>query len=621
MSTLSSPLATLDKAIESGEPFAIIRKEQSSEASLFRGTVTSCKKLTDIPHKTGKFGYESLSIIPFGQAAENGMEVVPDTAKIRCMQITDQTKISDVELIQALPEETIGFDREPVFEQSDEDYADKVRRVIRDQIGKGNACNVVISANISGTIAAMSPKKALTIFGNLLKQEFGAYMTFFFFDGEQYHIGASPERHISVDRGIVTMNPISGTYRKTNFLIDRKAFKEFLQDPKEINELFMCVDEEMKQMAEMCGEGGQIEGPLLKEMSGLVHTEYLLVGRSERDCIDLLRTSMHAPTVTGSPQESAFSIIKNMENEPRGYYGGELVLMGHHEDGSEFLDSAITIRTMQILPNGLVMMRVGASIVRDSDPISEAKEIRAKGSGAMRALTGNKNSSPEPVLPQIMDDDLRSLLKERNLTMNRFLFEDQEGKDHTVPELMGKTVTIIDFKDRFSYVLMHMIRALGAQANVVEHEHYSKEKDTADIVIVGPGPGDPTDENSPAMKILGEVTRDVLKQKRPFLSVCLGHQKLCEVLGMEVKAKAEPSQGMQRTIDFFGKTERLGFYNTFAATFDGKRSDLSVSSDSLTGEVFAVRGSHFSGFQFHAESIMSQNGFTILADELKRILG
>ena len=45
----------------------------------------------------------------------------------------------------------------------------------------------------------------------------------------------------------------------------------------------MVVDEELKMMCDICHEGGQVLGPFLKPMTHLIHTEYLLAGRSDRD--------------------------------------------------------------------------------------------------------------------------------------------------------------------------------------------------------------------------------------------------------------------------------------------------------------------------------------------------
>ena len=82
----------------------------------------------------------------------------------------------------------------------------------------------------------------------------------------------------------------------------------------------MVVDEELKMMCDICHEGGLVLGPYLKPMSHLVHTEYLLAGRTRRDVREVLRDSMFAATVTGSPVENACRLIARYEQHGRGYY-------------------------------------------------------------------------------------------------------------------------------------------------------------------------------------------------------------------------------------------------------------------------------------------------------------
>ncbi len=80
----------------------------------------------------------------------------------------------------------------------------------------------------------------------------------------------------------------------------------------------MVVDEELKMMSAVCSDGGRITGPHLKEMSRLTHTEYMLRGRSTLDPRDILRETMFAPTVTGSPMQNACTVIARHETAPRG---------------------------------------------------------------------------------------------------------------------------------------------------------------------------------------------------------------------------------------------------------------------------------------------------------------
>ena len=320
--------ATIQNLVNSNNPFAIVQGHRKEEAHIFTGNVIDCELVDDIPRRTldtepGKVVYDALGMVPYSQIRELGYECHEDESKIRCMQIREQMRVGISDLLNAIPNEEINMERKMEFEDEDAEYEEIVRNIIDREIGEGNASTVVICSKAVGKIANMSPLKALNIFKKLLLNEYGAYMTFFFFDGTQYFIGASPERHLAVNNGMVGMNPISGTFRKANGEIDLEAFIRFLKNPKEINELFMCMDEELKQMAEMCNEGGRIIGPSLKEMAHLVHTEYQLVGKSDKSVRELLKLSMHAPTVTGSPRGSASGIISNYENSPRGYYSGE----------------------------------------------------------------------------------------------------------------------------------------------------------------------------------------------------------------------------------------------------------------------------------------------------------
>ncbi len=74
-------------------------------------------------------------------------------------------------------------------------------------------------------------------------------------------------------------------------------------------------------------------GPYLKEMSRLAHTEYFIEGRTTRDAREILRETLFAPTVTGSPLESASRVIHGYEPHGRGYYSGVAALIGRDTAG------------------------------------------------------------------------------------------------------------------------------------------------------------------------------------------------------------------------------------------------------------------------------------------------
>src|SRR5690606_3324442 len=103
---------------------------------------------------------------------------------------------------------------------------------------------------------------------------------------------------------------------------------------------------------------------------------------------------------------------------------------------------------------------------------------------------------------------------------------------------------------------------------------------------------------------------------KPFLAVCLGHQVLCRVLGLNVEPVEPPMQGVQKEIDLFGRREMVGFYNTFFARLPSQPVPGVEFAADENGLVNAARGAHFISFQFHVESILTTNCVAILREAL-----
>lgn len=148
----------------------------------------------------------------------------------------------------------------------------------------------------------------------------------------------------------------------------------------------MVVDEELKMMCTVGDMGGVVVGPRLKEMAHLAHTEYELRGRSSLDVREVLRETMFAATVTGSPVQNACRVIERYESGGRGYYAGALALLRREPGGAQTLDSPILIRTAEISADGELRVPVGATLVRHSDPEGEVAETHAKAAGVLTAL-------------------------------------------------------------------------------------------------------------------------------------------------------------------------------------------------------------------------------------------
>jgi phenazine biosynthesis protein phzE len=118
----------------------------------------------------------------------------------------------------------------------------------------------------------------------------------------------------------------------------------------------------------------------------------------------------------------------------------------------------------------------------------------------------------------------------------------------------------------------------------------------------------------------------LLAEQWPFLAVCLSHQILCLELGLTLIQRDPPNQGVQREIDFFGRQELVGFYNTYVAQCDQnsvqclRAKNIEVSREPNSNEVHSLRGPHFVSLQFHAESLLTRNGIDIIAASVKRII-
>ena len=617
--------------------WAAIRLRDSATVTLVGGSLSTVERLADVPLEEGapESGrrFDRLLAIPFRQVAERGFEVHDDGAPLAVVEIEQEEEVALADLLTVLPDLPIEFVDRGGFESTDEDYATVVDRIIRDEIGNGEGANLVVGRHYRARLRAWDADRALTVFRRLLEQERGAYWTFCFFTGDRFLLGASPERHVSVtggpDLADVRMNPISGTFRLPRELgglepAERKArLLEFLADEKEIYELFMVVDEELKMMCDICHEGGQVLGPFLKPMTHLVHTEYLLAGRTRSDVRDVLRDTMYAATVTGSPVENACRLIRQYESEGRGYYGAALALIGRDAQGHPTADSPIVIRSADVSPAGELRVTAGATLVRDSDPDYEVAETHAKAGGILSAfgLVPAAPGAPESVAELTRDEDVLIALASRNQRLSRFWLTDQSGAAPS-EELKGRSVVVLDGEDDFVNMLSHVFFVLGMTTTVVRHEDYRPGAlDGHDLVVVGPGPGDPRDGAHPKIAAYRHAVDALLASDQPFLAVCLGHQVLCDRLGVPLAYKDIVFQGTQSPVDLFGRHERVGFYNTFVARNEGRLPEgVRVAADPDTGDIHELAGPHYRGIQFHAESILTEQGFLLLRDLLLDLL-
>ncbi|MFG2503221.1 chorismate-binding protein [Streptomyces sp. NPDC048441] len=619
----------LDRVLAPRPPaFALLHRPEATGAGhldVLLGTVSLPPALADIPlpdaAPTGRGAHhETLVLIPYRQITERGFACPDDGVPLVAIDITDQQTSAVDEVVARLPDTGTAL-RGGHFDLDDDTYAEAVRRIVTDEIGTGEGANFVLHRSFVADITDYGPHSALAFFRRLLEGEAGAYWTFLVHTGSRILVGASPERHVSVQGGTAVMNPISGTYRYPPTGPTLPEIMRFLADAKETDELYMVVDEELKMMSRICPGGGRVFGPHLREMARLAHTEYFIEGRTDRDVRDVLHETMFAPTVTGSPLESACRVIKEYEPHGRGYYSGALALIGRDAQGQRSLDSAILIRTADIDHTGRVRIGVGATLVRHSDPVSEVAETRAKAAGLIAALQSEESQAFDA------HPSVRSALEQRNDSIADFWLRESDAQDRPHTDLAGHRVLIVDAEDTFTAMIALQLRSLGLEVTVRRYDEEYSVLDGHDLVVMGPGPGDPNESGHPKMDALSAALRTLLDQRRPFVAVCLSHQLLSRELGFPLVRRNVPNQGVQKEIDLFGSRERVGFYNTYAALSEGEKAQVDgvgaveVARDPVTGEVHALRGPHFASMQFHAESVLTLDGPQILGRAVREALG
>ena len=632
--TTIRPHPSLDRILSDSPPaFAVVYRPTVSGAGVAEilcGTTSTHDRLADVwsgADSLGEHPAETLLVVPFRQVAERGFSVVDDGTDLVAMHVDSHTSIEVAELVAQLPDVEVSV-ADAGFETDDATYVEEVHEIINEEIGRGEGSNFVVKRTYTGQLVDYDLHAAFTVFRRLLLQENGAYWTFLVNIGDRVLVGASPERHVSCEDGVATMNPISGTFRypESGPILD--GLIEFLGDRKETDELNMVVDEELKMMARVCDQGVWLTGPMLKEMSHLAHTEYHINGHTTRSPIDLLRATLFAPTVVGSPLENAFRVIARREAAGRGYYSGVVGILGRDESGRDTLDSAILIRTAEIDEKGQLEIGVGATLVRHSEAASEVAETRSKAAGLLSVLDEGA-AAPQPHPPSTGSRQLQAIpkvaagLTARNARLAKFWFRPAACQRPEPPMVAGNEVLILDAEDAFSYMLAHQLGALGLDVTVrdVHDEPVDLDGPSSErrLIVLGPGPGDPRDAADPKIARMRDLAGRVRTAGVPLLAVCLGHQALCAHLGLELIRLQNPNQGAQREIDLFGTPQLVGFYNTFVATSPTDRMhtggiEVEVSRDPTTGHVHALRAPGVQSLQFHPESILTRTGIDVLAD-------
>jgi anthranilate synthase component 1 len=199
-------------------------------------------------------------------------------------------------------------------------------------------------------------------------------------------IGSSPETMIRLDNRTACLRPIAGTRpRGKTEQEDRKNADSMLQDEKERAEHLMLVDLGRNELGRV-SLPGTVQVTDLMVVERYSHVMHLVSNitsdlEPKYDAFDLFKSSFPAGTLSGAPKIRAMEIIAELEDTPRGPYGGAVGYFSF--DGN--MDFAICIRTA-IVEHECLTIRAGAGIVADSDPEYEYRETVNKAAAMSRSI-------------------------------------------------------------------------------------------------------------------------------------------------------------------------------------------------------------------------------------------
>ncbi|MEO0650573.1 MAG: anthranilate synthase component I family protein [Planctomycetota bacterium] len=199
-------------------------------------------------------------------------------------------------------------------------------------------------------------------------------------------VGSSPERLLSVERGVARLTPIAGTRpRGADAAEDEALAEELAGDRKERAEHHMLVDLARNDLGRVARYGGvRVERLMtLERFARVQHLTSSVAGTLApgRDALDALSAVFPAGTVSGAPKIRALQLVTELEGEQRGPYAGAFGYLG--DDGG--LDLALVLRTA-VVARDAVHVQAGAGVVHRSDPEAEERETRAKAQGVLEGI-------------------------------------------------------------------------------------------------------------------------------------------------------------------------------------------------------------------------------------------
>jgi para-aminobenzoate synthetase component 2 len=190
-------------------------------------------------------------------------------------------------------------------------------------------------------------------------------------------------------------------------------------------------------------------------------------------------------------------------------------------------------------------------------------------------------------------------------------------------------ILVLDNYDSFVYTLNGYLQQLGAETEVVRNDAVTEAElpellRRFDAVLISPGPGAPAEAG-----LSIPTVRWALETNYPVFGVCLGHQAIAEAMGARVSSAPELMHGKTSTVEHTASTIFEGVRQNFLATryhsLAVERAtvpeELEITGQTESGVIMSLqhRSKPIFGVQFHPESVMTEDGYLMLANWLETL--
>jgi anthranilate synthase component 2 len=184
-------------------------------------------------------------------------------------------------------------------------------------------------------------------------------------------------------------------------------------------------------------------------------------------------------------------------------------------------------------------------------------------------------------------------------------------------------ILVLDNYDSFTYNLVHLLKELGHEPDVIRNDKISiEEVNKYDKILLSPGPGLPSEAG-----IMPTLLQKYGASKS-ILGVCLGHQAIGEAFGGSLTNLTDVFHGVATQTSILDDKEVLFAaiplqiatcrYHSWIVNSYDLPDCLEITAVDEHGNIMAIRHKEYDvrGVQFHPESYITEYGKQMISNWL-----